>query len=177
MRYCAGLVLLCCASPALAWFCPKNFNTVTPGDSVATVFQQCGAPDKQTPIAASDDNVPQRWTYDFAPPDATTQMLNSYTGQANQQFELTVIFNQGKVVNILLGGFATQDQLNLPNGCNPNVGDDIKTVINSCGKATFIQKNSDSDGSKPDPGNVAFIYNSSPPVTFIFNAGKLTDKQ
>src|SRR5579871_4025604 len=67
------ILLITATTPAIAWLCPNNFNTINPGDTLDQVKTQCGPPIAEAQ-SMEEPNVPQEWGYyvRVAPPNPAT---------------------------------------------------------------------------------------------------------
>lgn len=168
-----ALILMSLSFDAFAWMCPANFNQVGIGDTIEQVKQQCGTPVSET-TSMRDPNVPQEWKY-FIMFNQPYQL--TYTPAKNTSprasIRMTVTFVNDRAINITV----EEQSLTSTSVCGPTIstGDSQKSVERSCGKPTFIQKQTDSS-TKPVPVT-ELIYNTGPPNTFIFEYGKLTDRR
>jgi len=171
----ATLVTAIYSSASFAFFCPKNFNQINIGDSLATVQQLCGAADAKN-VKDAPDNSPQEWNY-FMKQQGPTGMANAAQGTLKTSFAFD---GNGKLVNISINGIGVGSTSNC--GSPISLGDSRESVQASCGKPGFINKENQpsSTSSKPDDETnklVELTYTSSPPVTLIFEGGKLTGKR
>lgn len=160
------LLLLGFSTSSFAMFCPKGFNQISMGNTIDQVIQQCGTPDGQTTkkVEAMGN---QEWSfYVNQPPPISSQP------QAAQKMVVTLI--NGKVANMTVSGFSVANS-NLC-GALVSVGDSAENVKAACGTPGFINKSSDSNGPKPTEVT-EFNYNSTPPMTLIFENGKLKEKK
>lgn len=170
-------------SSAYAFFCPSNFNQINFGESIESVKQKCGAPDKEKKEEATA-NVPQQWSY-YVP--ATVAKGANLKGQGTLKTSFT-FDKAGKAINISVNGIGVGSSAVC--GSNISLGATREQVETACGKPAFInkQEKEESQGAqaktppelaKEDDKNkvIEWTYNSTPPVTLIFREGKLTEKR
>lgn len=168
-----AIILISFSFSAYAWMCPANFNQVGIGDTIEQVKQQCGTPVSEK-TSMREPSGPQEWKY-FIMVNQPYQL--TYTPARNAppraSIRMTVTFVQERAINIMV----EEQSLTSTSVCGPtiNTGDSQKSVERSCGKPTFIQKQIDPN-AKPLPVT-ELIYNTSPPNTFIFENGRLTDRR
>jgi hypothetical protein len=166
-------ILFIFSTSTFAWLCPGNFSQVSIGDTIETVKQTCGAPLTQNTYN-EEPNVPQEWKY-FIMVNQPYQMTYSPSNNPppRASIRMSVTFVNDKAINITV-----EDQsITSSSICGPtiNTGDSQKSIERSCGKPTFIQKQT-SNNSKPVLVT-EFIYSNPPPNTFIFKNGILTDRR
>lgn len=168
----AFLLLTGCYTSAFAMLCPNNFNQINIGDSIAQVTQECGKPDEQS-TSKEDSNGPQAWSYYVNP--TSRSYMGPAVGQNSQQasVKMDIAFNKGKVINVTVNSMSLASTTLC--GASVSVGDTLASVKKACGDPSFINKSTSSD-SKPVEKTV-FKYNSTPPVSLVFEDGKLTDRQ
>lgn len=171
---------------AFAFFCPTNFNSVLPGDSLSAVQQACGAPTSQRTYAAQE-NTAQEWSY-FIP------------GKGQDVTKLAFLIKDNKVLNITVTSADSTCQMNLQNNtsinmcpegsqieknvsytdlCGPtviNLGSSVNQVQTACGNAAFV-KTYAQPSQTPGKQITEYYYDSNPPVTFLFEDGRLTDRK
>lgn len=152
-----------------AWadmFCPNNFNSINLGDSIAAVIAACGAPDSKT-TNNKKANQPQEWTYYIAnDPNMPGTMKTTIAFDAS-----------GSVINISVNGSGMSQTQICAN--NPiQLGDNMDAIKAACGNPTYInQTQIAQNASVPETEIVEFQYNSSPPVTLVFENGKLKERR
>jgi hypothetical protein len=163
------------SSMSYGFFCPKNFNVINFGDTLATVQQQCGSPDSKL-VTDAPDNEPQEWNYFLSQPSSV-----GIASAAQGTLKTSMAFDgNGKLINISVNGIGVASINNC--GSAISLGDTRDKVEAACGKSSFITKQSQSNNanaSKDDESNkaVELTYNSTPPVTLVFVAGKLAAKK
>lgn len=159
---------------SLAFFCPTNFNQIDFGLTPDQVMQTCGKPDDKKEFTKANENIPQEWSY-FVP---QTLLLKNNTQQAQGTYKMTVAFNeQGNVINISINGIGV-GSTPLCNGVQ--LGDTKDRVKASCGEPGFITKQAapNNPTDQQDTKILEFTYSSvNPPITLIFENGKLADKK
>jgi hypothetical protein len=150
-----------------AWadmFCPNNFNSVNLGDSPDAVLTACGKPDSKTSNNRKAAQ-PQEWGYYIATdPNKPGTM------------KLTIAFDaDGKAINISVNGSGMPQTQLCANG-QIELGDAQDAIQAACGKPTFVNQTLEAQKAEvPETEIVEFTYSSSsPPVTFVFENGKLT---
>lgn len=164
------------SSASYAFFCPKNFNLIEFGDTLAHVEQQCGAPDKKV-IKDTPDNQPQEWSY-FLQENSTGP---GFKPDTKGTLKTSIAFDAtGKSINISVNGVGVGSTNNC--GQPVSVGDSRIAVEAACGKPTLITKQDQPAGIPTKPGDITdkqvdITYDSTPPVTLIFEGGKLTGKK
>jgi hypothetical protein len=161
---------------AFAFFCPTNFNQIDFGMTVDQVVMACGNPDSQKDYVKPNDDIPQEWTY-FVP-----QTVNMGGSGQNAQGTLktSVSFDdKGKAVNISVNGIGVGAS-SICGGANIQLGADKDTIRHACGDPAYINKQTPA----ANPGMVEnwkiteFTYSSAtPPVTLVFENGRLADKR
>lgn len=148
------------------WFCPTNFNSINPGDSIATVTAACGQPDSKT-TNNKKAAQPQEWSYYIAQdPNKPGTM------------KLTIAFDDnGTAINISVNGSGMPQTSLCANG-QIQLGDAQAAVQAACGKPTYVaQTEAGQNAPVPETELVEFTYNSTPPVTLVFENGKLTQRK
>src|SRR5437879_1136102 len=140
------LAILGMLTSASALLCPKNFNQINIGDSIAQVQQQCGKPDSEKKLQA-EDNGPQEWSFYVRPQMKRYTEIRTNSG-AEASVKMNVAFNQGKVINVTVNSMS----LATTTICGPavSVGDTAKSVKTACGTPVFITKN-DQPANAPKP--------------------------
>ncbi len=148
------------------WFCPNNFNSINPGDSIEAVTTACGQPDSKTSNNQKAAQ-PQEWSY-------YVQQDPSKPGT----MKLTVAFDaNGSAINISVNGSGMPQTSLCANG-QIQLGDSQNAVQAACGKPTYIaQTEAGQKAEVPETEIVEYTYNSSPPVTLVFENGKLTQRK
>ncbi len=179
MKFCPTLssviILSLCSANSYAFFCPKNFNQINMGDSIATVQQLCGAADSKT-VKDAPDNSPQEWNY-----FVSQQGMNTISNKAQGTLKTSFAFDgTGKLVNISVNGIGVASTSNC--GSPVSLGDSRQSVQSACGKPSFVNKDNPTSNSSSNPEDesnklVELTYSSTPPVTLIFEGGKLTGKR
>lgn len=168
-----ALSLFIIPTMSFAFFCPTNFKLIDFGDTIDQVTQQCGKPNTQTETNQSADNAPQEWQY-YVP--QTVAM--SDTTQVQGTLKTSFSFDQnGKVINISVNGIGVGSTTICGN--NIQLGDTKDTVKAACGQASFINKSNNGSGLTPE-GVIkvtTFNYQTTPPMTLIFENGILKTKQ
>ena len=160
-------LLLVWATASYATFCPNNFNLIHSGDSLDSVKATCGKPttEKTQDVTEPPDetNVPQEWDY-YVQPDPT----NTTTAK------VTVAFNQGKVVNISLGGFGQPSISSCPGG-TLSVGDSMATAKSVCGTPGMVNKSANNPEKPPAPVKVTVLTytTANGPVDLTFRNGQM----
>ena len=166
---------LLASQQALAFFCPNNFNQVQIGDSIESVEAACGKPAK---ISKKDppDNTPQEWSY-FVPQSGLSNNANP-----NRATIKTIISfdGTGKAANITMNNISTGSARLC--GTNIKVGMSRQDVESACGKPGFVNKQAQPKAQTEEKENdankiIEYLYTSTPPVTLIFEKGKLTGKR
>jgi len=150
------------AIPAYAWVCPNNFNPINPGDSLATVINQCGKPLIQK-ASEGESNGPQEWGFYVAvnPPNPNT-------------IKLTVVFANQKVISLVANAMSLTSTSMC--GGTINVGDSMETVKAACGNPMFINKGQQSASQKPSE-ILELIYPGEPETTLVFVNGLLKERR
>jgi hypothetical protein len=154
-------------NPAWAdWFCPNNFNSINPGDSIATVIAACGEPDVKT-SNSKKATQPQEWAYYIEQDPSKPGTM-----------KLTVAFDQaGSAINISVNGSGMPQTKLCPNG-EIQLGDKQEAIQAACGKPTYINQTQEAQKAEtPETEIVQFTYNSTPSVTLVFQNGKLTERK
>lgn len=145
---------------ALAFFCPNNFQDIQIGESQDSVLQKCGKPDSQKEIAPAN-NGPQEWIF------------NITTAAGQGSLRMSVMIQDNKVLNIFANG------MSMPStsicGTAVSVGTTADQLKAACGMPTLINKGTPSANSPPPM--VEMLYNSRPPITLIFEDGKLKERK
>jgi hypothetical protein len=167
------------SSSSYAFFCPKNFNQINFGDSLAQVEQLCGPADKKV-VKDASDNQPQEWNYFIPQQGNNNDLVNPQpAGSLKTSFEFDA---SGKLVNITVNGAGAGATRNC--GSPITLGDSRKMVEAACGKPNRVNKQEapPSTSNPADPNDtinkqVELIYSSTPPTTLIFEGNKLTAKQ
>ncbi len=162
------------STTTFAFLCPKNFNQIDFGYSVAQVEELCGAPDKKE-VTDAPDTSPQEWVY-FLPQSGFANPNGNAMGTLRTSIALD---GEGKVMNITINNISVSSMTNC--GTAVSIGDSRQTVESACGKPGVVNKSTPtaSSGQPADDANkqIEMTYNSTPPVTLIFIKGKLTDKR
>lgn len=158
-----------------AFFCPNNFNQINFGNTIEQVQQQCGIPAKQDKKEVTPElPTMQEWNY-FIPKTFAT----SATNQSQMTLKTQITFDdKGKTINISVNGLSVASTTACGNG-TLQLGDTTSQVEAICGKPSFINKQSISTSSAPPTviKVTEFTYNTTPPVTLVFENGVLTQKK
>jgi hypothetical protein len=174
-----GFSLLLISTIAFADFCPcpSNFNLIHLGDSLDQVLKTCCAPTSKK-IRQEETAAPQKWSYSITAP---TNPVDSVQGSV----ELVVIFDQtGTVTNITVNaqsltttncGNISAPSFDVSETNTIKVGDTKKTVETICGKPQFIQRGIPQESQSAAPIVTELQYVGPPPVTLVFENGKLTE--
>lgn len=163
------------SASSFAFFCPTNFNQINIGDSLDQVTQLCGKPLQQT-TTATEEKVPQQWEYYLPQPGG------SFATQSQGTTKMIVTFDpNGSVLNITMNGLGI-GATPLCGGNIIRIGDNMEAVKRACGAPGFINKQqtaATNTSTTPDPQNqtVTLIYSGNPPVTLVFQGGKLIEKK
>ena len=169
-----NLLILLLASitsfPALAMFCPTNFNQIKVGETLEDVLNACGKP-YHVHTTESDDNLPQAWSYFVSPANAGQTIPNS----GNASVKMDVTFANGRVVNI------TSNAMSLAStticGAPISVGDTYESVKSACGKPPFINKGQPTPSTQPAIKITELTYGTSPAVILVFENGKFKGRK
>lgn len=154
--------LLVLSRPAAAMFCPNGFNQINIGDTLEEVQQQCGKPDAKTEEKSAAD-VPQQWQYYVKSDPTNPASLN-----------VTIAFVNGKASNITVNGTSLASTSIC--GSSVSVGNTTDQVKSACGSPSMVTK-SQSDSSAPATVITRLKYNTTPPVTLVFENNKLTKRE
>jgi hypothetical protein len=169
------IVALTYSTTSFAFFCPNNFNQINMGDSLDQVLQSCGKPLQQT-ATATEEKAPQQWDYYLPQPGG------SFATQSQGTTKMTVTFDaNGTAINITMNGLGV-GSTPLCGGNTIHISDNMETVKRACGTPGFVNKQQSSappTTGTPDPQNqtVTLIYSGNPPVSLIFQGGKLVEKK
>lgn len=167
LSFSTSLILLLISHPAFAFFCPSNFNQIAEGDSIETVTQKCGKPDKQTTKEVKEEG-PQQWNY-YIPQTVTTAGLSPMQGTLKTEVSFD---KNGKALNISVNGIGVGSSTIC--GTVIQLGDTRDMVKKACGEPAFInQQNTTTTNDTPPDKVTEFIYNTSPPAKLTFKNGKL----
>jgi hypothetical protein len=177
-----GILLLAAlglSSPSFAMLCPTNFNEYNIGDSLETVQQTCGKPDKETKSEAKP-SVPQEWVY-FVRLGNSGNMAYSNNAGSNSAatMRMTIAFNKDKVTNMTVNGIGVSATPAC--GSNVQVGDTLASVKATCGAPVMVNQSNVPTGSSADTGAtkvIEWLYNTgATPTTLVFENGKLTKRK
>lgn len=152
-----------------AIFCPTNFSQISIGDTKEKILQQCGKPaseetkDQPLPVA-------QEWSY-FIKEAVSTGGMSTTQGTLKTQF---VFDSEGRAINISVNGIGV-GSTTICGGKLIQLGDREETVKAACGEPVLRDKQ-ESDPSKATKVTT-MTYDTQPPVTLIFENGKLKEKQ
>lgn len=162
-----------CPSLSFAFFCPTNFNQIDYGYTADQIIQQCGAPSKQE-TKKVEPNVPQEWSY-YIPQTVATNAMKPEQGTLKTQMSFD---STGKVINISVNGLGVGSTTICGNQLI-QLGDNSDRVKAACGTPSIVTKQDASlAASSQQPKEITeFTYATNPPVKFIFENGKLTQKQ
>jgi len=161
-------VALILSAQANAMFCPNNFKTINIGDTIDTVTKLCGAPDEQKEIKSTDDpNAPQEWTF-YVNPDPTNS-------QQTTNLKMTVAFENQKAGNITVNGQSLVSTTICGNIIS--VGDTMQSIKAACGSPPFVNKGQPQADQPDKPKVVEYKYNSTPPITLVFENGMLKSRK
>lgn len=162
-----GITSVLCSTQAIAMFCPSGFNQMNFGDSIQQIMQQCGTPETQKTYRMADTHQPQEWNYyvkmDPTQP-ASVKMIVAFDGNK-------------KVINITVNAQSLASTSLC--GRTVSVGDVDKSVKAACGDPAFINQNKTSGDASNAPQTeiTEFKYNTTPPITLIFENGKLKERK
>lgn len=168
IKYLLQASMLILPGTAFAFFCPTNFQDIQMGDTKETVLQKCGQPASQKEVAAPDTG-PQEWIFNVTPTTAV-----SGQGSVNKgSVRMSVMLQDNKILNIFANGMSMPSTTIC--GTSISVGTTADQLKAACGMPTMVNKGTPS-GNAPAP-SIEMLYNSRPPVTLIFQDGKLTGKK
>ncbi len=156
---------------SLAFFCPTNFSQIDFGATLAQVEQICGKPDKQESSTQKIEG-PQEWNYYIKQTVSTTGGMTSMQGTLKTQVTFDA---DGKVLNLSVNGIGVGSTTLC--GKTIQLGSTKEEVKSACGQPAIINKAQPAPGQPDEMKIVKYIYNSTPPVTLIFEDGILKDKQ
>jgi hypothetical protein len=129
-------LLLLTPTLSFAFFCPNNFNQIQAGNTPDQVTSICGKPDKAV-TQVQTNPVPQEWTYII---QQTLPPGNSLSSTPAGTMKVNVTFDAGgKVINISVNGVGVSTSTICGN-TSINMGDTMDSVVNACGKPSFINK-------------------------------------
>ncbi len=181
LRIITATVMACALfSPAsYSFFCPENFTQINAGDTLDQVQALCGEPDTKVVAEMPEKDGPQVWDY-YVP-----QTAHSNSGPVPQgALKTSIAFDgDGKVINMSVNGVSVGATAVC--GGSVSLGDTRDYVKNTCGKPPFVTK-TDASGLPPAPPanskdpatkHVEWTYLSNPPVTLIFEGGRLVGKK
>ncbi len=174
MKYGVSLALLFVTQTTFAMFCPNGFNQINFGDTIDQVKLQCGSPSSQKTYK-SEDSGPQEWTYYVNPTENASVYGQPWMYGATPQtaVKMTIAFNENKVLNITANG------MSLPStqicGSMISVNDTPAQIKAACGKPTMVNKPQQSAANAIEM--TEFKYDSAPPITLIFENGKLKERK
>lgn len=169
--------LLCFTAKSFAFFCPNNFNQINIGDTIQSVEAACGKPAKITKKDAPD-NSPQEWNYYV---QQTGMSVDASSERAS--IKTNIAFdNKGKAVNITMNNISTGSAKMC--GTNIKIGMTREQVEAACGKPGFVNKQTQENAPQENNNEnkdanklIEYLYNSTPPVTLVFQDGKLSSKR
>lgn len=150
-----------------AIFCPTNFNEISVGDTTQQVETKCGKP-TSIKTTKSQADVPQEWTY-YLPMDP------SLPGT----MKVTFAFIHGQANLITSNGIGV-GSTTICNNINLQIGSTIKEVKEACGTPAMItQSNLSTDQAQGTPSTemAEWKYDATPPVTLVFEDGKLKERK
>lgn len=154
------------STSSFAMFCPSGFNIIQIGDPIDQVVKLCGNPDTKK-ITKSTPTQPQEWNY-FVKPDPTQQGT----------LKMSVAFDKDKkVINITVNGTSLVNTT-ICNGNTIQYGDTDEKVKAACGDPAYKNQpaiDAATAAALPITEIAELTYNTAPPVTLIFENGKLKD--
>lgn len=166
------LLMLFSCTESFAFFCPTNFNQINIGDTLEEVIKQCGKPNKQKEVTTPNENVVQEWGYyNNAPvsPEPTNPPVA--TLKTNITFD-----KDGKAISISVNGIG----VGATSICGPliQIGNTRDQVEAACGKPVFLNKqNTPGDTTPKEIKTTQVLYETDPPLTLIFEDGKLKERK
>lgn len=167
-------LLVSCAlftANAYAFFCPTNFNQIDMGNTQQQIEEACGKPASITDtVQEPADNSPQEWSY-FVKQDPN--LGSTIPGN----IKATIAFDQsGKVINMTINGLSVSTA-NFCGSAAVKIGSMRDTVKKECGAPAYINRGV-SEGPAPQQRKlVEYRYDSTPPITLIFENGMLIDRK
>lgn len=170
---CLLIAMAIIPSVSFAFFCPTNFTQIDYGNTIEQVQQQCGKPDK-IEIKELKKEGPQEWNY-FIPQTVASNTMNPVQGTLKTQ----VMFDKdGKAINISVNGIGVGSTL-LCGNTMVQLGDTRESIKKRCGDPSFINKQeTPSSGSEAQSTKqTIFTYNTNPPISLVFENGKLVEKK
>ena len=172
----SSLAFFMLPSISFAFFCPTNFNQIDYGMTPDQVIQTCGVPSEQKESKKVNDNIPQEWNYYI--PQTVDMGGTSQFAQGTLKTSIT-FDDKGKAINISVNGIGV-GATTICGNTNLQLGASKEDVKNACGKPSFVNKQALSADTTqpPDSKILEYTYSSAtPPVTLIFENGKLTEKK
>lgn len=169
MKKFIALVSITLPSLSFALFCPGNYNIINEGMTLEQVTSICGKPDSQVDSVKKNDNIPQEWTY----PIPQTVNMGGTSQTAMGTLKTSIMFDdKGKVNNISVNGIGVGSTTIC--GTTIQLNDDKEQVKSACGSPSIVNK-STGDASNPLPPDtkVTEVSYTNPPMTLIFENGKL----
>lgn len=169
------LIALVIPTLSFAFFCPTNFNQIQIGDSIDTVIKLCGKPNSEKKSSVPNDDVPQQWSYYF-PQNYVIGATNDKQGSQ----PAVITFNaSGSVVNISVNNVSVNSTRVCGSGIQ--LGSTRESVKSACGKPSFINRQTQStdptESSSEKIEIIQYVYTTTPPMTLIFQDGKLKEKR
>ena len=155
---------------AFAWFCPTNFNDVSPGDSIDRVLQQCGNPSSQKTYQ-SKSNLPEEWSFFI-----TMTPSGASPGLSPQpSLKMSAVFLNNQLVNINVNGTSLVSTSIC--GGTIQLGNTPAMVQAACGKPSFINQGQPPQNAPSATEVTEFTYSGSPSVTLTFENGILKSRK
>lgn len=155
---------------SFAFFCPTNFNQIQEGDSIEQVQALCGKPDKQETVEKKAEG-PQEWSY-FVPQTVGMSSMNPAQGTLKTQVTFD---SSGKAINISVNGIGVGSTAIC--GSMIQLGDSSERIKSACGTPVLVNKQSPEENKEQPTKITSFTYGTTPPVTLMFENGKLMEKQ
>ncbi|GEM_PF-968595 len=177
-----GLSLLLISTVAFADFCPcpSSFNLIQIGNSLDQILKTCCAPSSPPKTYQKPIPVPQKWSYNIAPPP---NPANAVQGSV----ELIVTFDETeKVTNITVNAQSltttncgsaptTSFSVTPAQAGTIQIGSTAAQVIAACREPMFKQLGVPQTSNQTPPIITELQYNGPPPVTLKFVNGSLTE--
>lgn len=164
----ATCVISLFSTPLFAMFCPSGFNVINVGDTMDYVIKQCGNPDAKK-VTKTVPQKPQEWNYIIKPDPMQPGTL-----------KMSIAFDKDeKVVNISVNG-TSLTATTICGGQNIQYGNTTDDIKKACGEPAYknqepVTPPSPETAAQPTTDIAELTYNTTPPITLVFENGKLKE--
>lgn len=155
-------ILICSQVVHASYFCPRGEALISSKATIDEVKTNCGTPDTEKTTKVKPQG-PQELKYYVPQSTDITSM------------EIDVVILDDQVINIAVNGAGVSDTEIC--GQSIQTGYTKKQITDACGESKFVTDYPPSDPTKKEKTVTELTYKTSPPVTFVFEDGILTERR